>query len=75
MSQHDDCIAHPFPETLHVRLQPDAGDPILIAGKNAKDCLGQADRAAVGVYRLEQLMEVERVVQERPVPTERRRRK
>lgn len=56
-----------FPETVHVRLQPDAETPILVAGTDADDCLGQTQRAAVGVYRLEKLMEVERRVVAHPL--------
>lgn len=67
MSQADNFEIHQFPETVHVRLQPDTGTPILIAGVDAKDCLGQTERAAVGVYRLEKLLDVERLVHERPI--------
>lgn len=58
-----------FPSTIHVRIEPDRDRDILIAGTDALDALGVCDRAALGVYRLERVVEAHRSVEVREVET------
>lgn len=56
-----------FPDTVYVRIEPDRGVDILVAGTDAQDALGIVDRAVLGVYRLEKIVDARRSVDLRDV--------
>lgn len=56
-----------FLETIYVRIEPDSGVDILVAGADVHDALGPIDHAVLGIYRLEKIVEAHRSVEVRDV--------